>query len=147
MILEAGGVSTKAGAAYLFSTYREPDPVSGYYLMLEDFYIRLQHPKVKKALDLREQWDTKLSFSKIAAEGVRHGCPKHQVYVDVVPILTSAMRRVASWLASAKVPAVKYDGKAFLDHFAKLSPIALSHPLFEEVRLPLWLWNPGKSPL
>ncbi|MCR1828776.1 MULTISPECIES: hypothetical protein [Pseudomonadaceae] len=139
MILD-GGVSGKAGAAYLIGEYeRQSERTSRYPLPLQDFYQRLSHSSIRKPDTLRKLWNDNLAFEQIADHAKREGYPTNQVYVDVLPVFCSALKRVTSWMQTSEVAPVGFDSATYVAHFSRSLELDLRVPAFKVVRIPSFL--------
>lgn len=140
------GVGDTAGAEFLLASYEwSAQGVSRYYLPLHDFYDRLAYPKVKHSESLRAQWNHELSFSAIASLASVQGYPPAQVYVDVMPVFVSAVRRVHAWMHQAGIAPAGADGNAFATHFSSLGPLNLTRLVFDTRRIPFELVLPTEE--
>lgn len=139
MILD-GGVSGKAGAAYLIGEYeRQSERTSRYPLPLQDFYQRLSHSSIRKPDTLRKLWNDNLAFEQIADHAKRERYPTNQVYVDVLPVFCSALKRVTSWMQTSEVAPVGFDSATYVAHFSRSLELDLRVPAFKVVRIPSFL--------
>ena len=123
-ILLEGGLSAKAGAAYLVgSQVAFTDRVAARFAFrLHDFYRRLDMPnaRIQEPQKLRNLWDSELAFKELRTRGEHQKYPDDQIFVDVMPILMAAMAATARWLDTTDFTARGYDGKTYLKHFGAL---------------------------
>jgi hypothetical protein len=139
MMFFGGGVSSKAGAAFLIGEYeRQTERSSRYPLPLHDFYQRLSHGSIRKPDTLRKLWNDDLAFGKIADHAQQEGYLANQVYVDVLPVFCSALKRVTSWLHTAGLDPVGFDSETYADHFSQSQELDLRVPTFKVVRIPMF---------
>lgn len=110
-------------------------------MRLHDFYARLGHSSIKRADATRAQWDKELAFSAMAKRASDEGHPDDQVYVDIVPIFISAIRRVAGWLRASGITPQRFDGLTYVDHFNGLTPFDLTTPTYKPLRIPMYLYD------
>jgi hypothetical protein len=142
MLCGNGGIGKKAGAEYLLTGYEVlTDGTSRYYLPLHDFYARLGHSSIKHPDAMKAQWDTELAFAAMAKRAADEGYPGDQVYVDIIPIFISAIRRVAGWLRESGITPQRFDGLTYVDHFNGLAPLELTTPTFMPLRIPVYLYD------
>lgn len=140
MMFFDGGVSSKAGAAYLIGEYeRQSERNSRYPLRLHDFYQRLSHSSIRKPDTLRKLWNGDLAFGQIADHAQQEGYPAQQVYVDVLPVFCSALKRVTSWMHTAELAPVGFDSETYTAHFSRSPELDLRAPAFKVVRIPMFL--------
>jgi len=124
------------GAQFLLASYSGTTQLtSKYYLLLNDFYQRLQHAMIRDPNVLLQMWNIELSFSAIADKGRAERYPEQQIYVDVMPIFISAVARTVGWMALAGIRAVGFDGKTFAQHFSDIEVPDFKAPEFSEVRI------------
>lgn len=140
MMFFGGGVSSKAGAAFLIGEYeRQTERTSRYPLPLHDFYQRLAHSTIRKPDRLRKLWNDDLAFGLIADRARQDGYPAHQVYVDVLPVFCSALKRVTSWMQTAELAPVGFDSETYAAHFTRSPALDLGVAAFKVVRVPMFL--------
>ncbi|WP_443692582.1 hypothetical protein ACRZ5O_33435 [Pseudomonas protegens] len=140
MMFSDGGVSSKAGAAFLIGEYeRQAERSSRYPLPLHDFYQRLSHSSLRRPDTLRKLWNDDLAFAKIADHAQQERYPAHQVYVDVLPVFCSALKRVTSWMHTAELAPVGFDSETYAAHFSRSPALDLRVPVFKIVRVPMFL--------
>ena len=142
-ILLEGGLSAKAGAAYLVgSQVPFANRASARFAYrLQDFYRRLEMPnaRIQEAGRLREMWDNELRFKELRERGAREKYPADQVFVDVMPILISAMAMTARWVATTDFTDRGFDGKTYLKHFGTIPEDYLGPLDILERRIPGWI--------
>jgi hypothetical protein len=111
-----------SGAEFVLgSTTPEEDALTvRFYYLLDDFFARL--PALKNADKLRTLWESELQFAAIAKAGVDGRYPKTQVYVDVMPALMSAVRRVRGWLAATGFIPSGFDSETYFKCFGEPAP-------------------------
>lgn len=140
MMLFGGGLSSKAGAAFLIGEYeRQTNRTSRYPLPLHDFYQRLSHSSIRNPDTLCKLWNDDLAFGKIADHAQQGRYPAHQVYVDVLPVFCSALKRVTSWMHTAELAPVGFDSETYAAHFSRSPLLDLRGPVFKIVRVPMLL--------
>lgn len=116
------------GAEFLLAKYPTDGNPAEHYFKLDDFRFRFDPDANSRYIDtfLRDDKarrrfqliSSKLSFDKIYQKGVRERYPNDQVYIDVVPILISAVGRVFKGLQEAGMAFRGYDASTYLAHFS-----------------------------
>jgi hypothetical protein len=147
-----GQFSKMKGAAFLMTGYQpydEDSHVSEYYFKLSDFYERLDESYGSKYIDtfskktnrekLLKLTNCELSFSEIKKQSESERYPLNQVYINVIPIYTSAACRIFTKIANNDFLSKGYDSDVYLDHFTSGEYFNLSKPVYKQLRVPAWL--------
>jgi hypothetical protein len=137
------------GAAFLMTGYQpcdEDSHVSEYYFKLSDFYERLDESYGSKYIDTflgkakREKLlnlaNSELSFSEIKEQSESKRYPLNQIYINVIPIYTSAICRILKKIANNGFLPKGYDSDVYLNHFTSGEYFNLSKPVYKQLRVP-----------
>ncbi|MGL5468134.1 MAG: hypothetical protein ACRDCT_08075 [Shewanella sp.] len=124
-----GGLERNNGAEFLLASNRVCDrpPVMQYYYKLEDVFSRLDkslcspflenrmRPEQKE--DLLRKLDEQLKFNDIVNYAKSERYPIKQIYLNFIPIFTSAVVKVFTELKSKGLQFEGYDAKVYEDPF------------------------------
>ncbi|MGM4922755.1 hypothetical protein AB8A31_07595 [Tardiphaga sp. 804_B3_N1_9] len=138
------------GASFLLATYPtlHGAPIfMRHYFRLDDFYARfdpnLASPHLDTSLrgDKAEQRfkliDRQLGLAVIRQKGASERYPGDQIYLDVVPIFTSAVCRVFKVMKGAGIAFRGYDAEVYRDPFTSEIEVDLNNPIFTVSRIGL----------
>jgi len=143
-----GGMEKMSGDEFLMASHEIKNALkpSEYYYKLEDILDRLDESRgspylekiMKKAnrakalqLVLRD-----LGFESCIRKAEDDGYPLHQVYVNIIPIYVSAIKRMFSVLDGMDFNFKGFDTGVYLEHFTGLPDIDLKYLKYKELRLP-----------
>jgi len=128
-----------SGAQFLLISYKNCNDGSfqtQYYYKLYDIYERLNHPQVKKfTKKYQNLFENELSFSKIIKFAKEERYPNNQVYINIMPILISAMSRIFIALKKNKIDFKGYDSKVYVQHFTSEKLICLDIPVYDTYKI------------
>jgi hypothetical protein len=136
------------GASFLLATYPTlhgaPIRVS-HYFKLDDFNARLDPSLASPHLDafLRQDRaeqrfmliERQLGLATIRQKGSSERFPEDQIYLDLVPIFTSAVCRVFKAMKAAGIAFRGYDADAYMGPFTSEIDVDLSNPTFTMSRI------------
>lgn len=143
-----GGYQKFYGASFLLCSYKPIDDdahVMQYYYKLEDILERLdsmrnspyldtylnQKNRIKQLKLLNEQ----LSFSKIIEYSQKERYPLGQVYINILPILNGALKRVFERLLLIGIKSTGFDYAIYLKHFTTEGFFNFDEILFKKVKI------------
>lgn len=124
-----GGIEKNNGAEFLLASNRVCDrpPVMQYYYKFEDILLRLDKslasPYLEKRMkdeqkeDLLKKLDEQLKFNYIVLHAKSERYPINQVYLNFIPIFTSAVVRVFTEFKCKGLQFEGYDAKAYEEPF------------------------------
>lgn len=124
-----GGLDKNNGAEFLLVSNRvcNRPPVMNYYYKLEDILLRLDDSlnspflenrmKSKQKLDLLQKIMAQLRFDKVIEYAKFNRYPTNQIYINLIPIFTSAVVKVFSELKSNGFEFIGYDAKVYEEPF------------------------------
>lgn len=126
------GIQRYKGASFLLCDYRSLDfnsHVSKYYYCLNDIYERLDEKiaspyldgflKKNKRIEQLILFKENLSFQEIEKYAKSERYPLKQVYINIMPILNTALRFVFDQLHEIRIKPKGYDAKVYFDLFRK----------------------------
>ena len=141
--------SKMKGAALLMTGYQpheEDSFVSEYYFKLSNFYERLDESYGSKYIDtfsnkanrenLLNLANSELSFSEIKKQSESERYPLNQVYINIIPIYTSAVCRIFTKIKNNDFFCKGYDSDVYLNHFTSREYFNLSKPVYKQLRVP-----------
>jgi len=127
------------GAQFLLTTYKNCDEGSfqaQYYYKIYDIYERLSQPKLKKFTKKHQMlFEQELSFSKIIEYAKKERYPNDQIYINIMPILISAMSRIFIALKDNKIDFKGYDSEVYVEHFTSEKLVCLDIPIYDTYRM------------
>jgi hypothetical protein len=143
-----GGMKKMSGAAFLLGNHEIPNALkpSEYYYKLDDILDRLDESrgspyierimsKVNRAkalqLILRD-----LGLDSCIKKSEDDGYPLHQIYVNIIPIYVSAIKRVFGTIDGMDFNFKGFDSGVYLKHFTGLPNIDMKYLKYKELRLP-----------
>lgn len=133
-----GGLERMKGATFLLVGYDAGDAlhVSQYYYKLEDFYQRLDTPRMSKSRkNLTILLNDDLKFGEIVETARKERYPLAQVYINVIPVFISAMSRLFTALLEQKIELKGYDSEVYSKHFSVKDLVDLSQPIYKELTI------------
>ncbi|EME4725357.1 MULTISPECIES: hypothetical protein [Acinetobacter calcoaceticus/baumannii complex] len=136
------------GASFLLCSYKPIDDdahVMKYYYKLEDILDRLDRTRnspyrdnhlsqansVKQLKLLNDQ----LGFSKIIEYGQKERYPLGQIYINMLPILNGALKRVFERLLQIGIKPIGYDDEIYLKHFTTEGFFDFDEVLFTNLKI------------
>ncbi|WP_180177089.1 MULTISPECIES: hypothetical protein [unclassified Acinetobacter] len=136
------------GASFLLCSYKPIDDgshVMQYYYKLEDILDRLDSTRNSPYLDtflnqknriaqlilLNEQ----LNFSKIIAYSKQERYPLSHIYINILPILNGALKRVFERLLLIGIKSNGLDDAVYLKHFTTVGFFDFDEILFRNVKI------------
>lgn len=120
-----GGLKNNNGAEFLLASHRVCDrpPLMQYYYKLEDVFLRLDKrlgsPYLERRMrndqkkDLLNKLDEQLNLNDIFGHAKSERYPKNQIYLNFIPIFTSAVVKVFTELKSKGLQFEGFDAKAY----------------------------------
>lgn len=124
-----GGLERNNGAEFLLTSNRVCDkpPVMQYYYKLEDVFFRLDKSlgspflenrmRTQQKEDLLKMLDEQLKFKDIVDYAKSERYPIKQIYLNLIPIFTSAVVKVFTELKSKGLRFEGYDAKVYEEPF------------------------------
>lgn len=79
--------------------------------------------------------ERQLGLAAIRQQGSREGYPDDQIYMDLMPIFTSAVCRVFKAMKAAGIPFKGYDADVYMGPFTSEIEVDLSNPTFTVSRI------------
>lgn len=144
------GVDRWVGAVFLIGLH--PSSVGGpiainHRLRLDDIEARLDPAAgspyfdtfTKKAAARFALIDQGLNLEDLRRTAKAEGYPTKQVYLDVMPVFVSAVRRVFETLQASGVPFRGFDAEVYRPWFTKHVAIDLSRLEYQAKPVPIWL--------
>ena len=133
------GFQRMEGAEFLFISYEtceesvfEPK----YHYKLIDFYERLKSPQMERyAEQYKELFERELLFSEIIEHAKSNRYPEKQIYLNIMPILISAMGKVFTSLKDNGIVIRGYDSDVYFEHFTSQQIICLDKPVASTLRV------------
>jgi len=136
------------GASFLLASYptRHGEPIHmNHYIRLDDVEARLD-PGVGSAHldpiirpDRAEQRfmliERELGIATVRQHALVERYPDDQVYLDLMPIFTSAVCRVFTAMKAAGITFKGYDANAYVGPFTSEIEVDLEHPIFSVFRV------------
>jgi hypothetical protein len=136
------------GASFLLTTYPTlhgaPIRIS-HYIRLDDLDARLDpkraspHRDISLKSDRAEQRfmliERQLGLAAIRERGSSERYPENQIYLDLVPVFTSAVCRVFKAMKAAGIAFKGYDANAYMEPFTSEIEVDLSSPTFTRSRI------------
>lgn len=131
------------GAEFLLASYDVLDEPSNmrYFYKLQDFYLRvddkLNSPYLESRMgtnnrkELLKKFNTELNFQTINLHAKNERYLDHQIYINVIPIFTSAVCRVFKALKDNGVEFVGFDAKAYEAPFTNELRVDFSRITYE----------------
>lgn len=136
------------GASFLLATYPTLDGTTintSHYFRLDDFYERLDPSVASPHLDAflkpnraKQRFmliERQLGLATIRQKGSSERYPEDQIYLDLMPIFTSALCRVFRVMKAAGVAFRGYDADVYMRHFTLEIGVDLSNPIFMRSRI------------
>jgi len=127
------------GVQFLLATYKNCNEDSfqvKHYYKIYDIYERLNHPQLKKFAEKhRKLFEKELSFSKITKYAKKEKYPDNQIYINIMPILISAMSRIFIALKENKIDVKGYDSKVYIQHFTSEKIVCLDMPIYDTYKI------------
>lgn len=143
-----GDPSRWRGASFLLATHptRHGAPIRmSHYFKLHDFSVRLDPRLASPYLEVRPKGDRagqkfmlierQLGFAVIRQKGANERYPEDQIYLDLIPIFSSAICRVFKRMKAAGIAFKGYDAETYLGPFTSEIDVDLSNPIFTMSRL------------
>ncbi|MGL4604176.1 MAG: hypothetical protein ACRCU9_08505 [Iodobacter sp.] len=124
-----GGLEKNNGAEFLLASNRvcNRPPLMKYYYKLEDILLRLDDSlnspflenrmKPKQRSDLLQKIMDQLKFDKVIEYAKSNRYPLNQIYINLIPIFTSAVVKVFSELKSNGFEFIGDDAKIYEEPF------------------------------
>lgn len=136
------------GASFLLATYptRHGVPIRmSHYFKLHDFSARLD-PRLaspyleapRKENRARQKFiliERQLGFAVIRQKGANERYPEDQIYLDLIPIFTSAICRVFRGMKAAGIAFKGYDAETYMGPFTLEIDVDLGSPVFTMSRV------------
>lgn len=136
------------GASFLLATYptlHGAPILMSHYFKLDDFNARLDPRLASPHLDafLRQDRaeqrfmliERQLGLATIRQKGSSERYPEDQIYLDLVPIFTSAVCRVFKAMKAAGIAFRGYDADVYMGPFTSEIEVDLSNPTFTMSRV------------
>lgn len=136
------------GASFLLATYPtlHGAPIRmGHYIRLDDLDARLDpnlgSPHLDRFLrpDRAEQRlmliERQLGLAAIRNHGSSERYPEDQIYLDLMPVFTSAVSRVFKTMKAAGIAFKGYDADVYMEPFTSEIEVDLSNPTFTVSRI------------
>lgn len=136
------------GASFLLATYPtlHGAPIRmSHFIRLDDLDARLDPKLASPHLDAfmkpnrAEQRfmliDRELALPVIRQEGLSARYPENQIYLDLMPVFTSAVCRVFTAMKAAGVEFKGYDADVYMEPFTSEIEVDLSNPTFTVSRM------------
>lgn len=136
------------GASFLLCSYKPIDDsahVMQYYYKLEDILDRLDSTRNSPYLDTYltqknrlkqlELLNDQLNFSKIIEYSQQEGYPLSQIYINILPILNGALKRVFGRLLLIGIKPTGFDDAIYLKHFTTEGFFDFNEILFKSVKI------------
>jgi len=135
------------GAKFLLASYDVLDTPSRmrYFYKLQDFYLRvdnkLQSPYLENRMGagnrekLLKQFDKDLNFSTIKQHAKEERYPNDQIYINIMPIFTSAVCRVFKALKENGVEFAGHDSKVYEEPFTNELDVDFSKISYKSLRI------------
>lgn len=137
------------GASFLLAAHPTTSgaPIRmSHHVLLNDVEVRLD-PKLEssyldtslKSIKAQQRFATvaeQLSFQSIRDKASRERFPPDQVYLDLMPIFTSAVCRVFRAMKAAGIGFEGYDAGVYMEPFTSEIKIDISNPTFSVSRIP-----------
>lgn len=133
------GMEKMSGATFLLVNYEliGDGQKSQYYYKLEDFYKRLDDPRMSKHREkLLNLFNSELQFNEITAKAKVERYPISQVYINVIPVFISAMSRLFSRLREEDIELRGFDSEVYSEHFSSNELVNLDQPKYKALALP-----------
>lgn len=131
-------------ASFLIATYpMGPGPriIAGHYIRLDDLDARLnpslnspyldatlKHDRAEQRFRLLEH---QLSLETIRREGAKGRYPRSNVYLDLVPVFTSAVCRVFKAMKTMGIRFKGFDAEVYMEPFTTEIEVHLNTPTFQ----------------
>ena len=116
-----------------------------YYYNLEDILDRLDSTRNSPYLDTYltqknrlkqlELLNDQLNFSKIIEYSQQEGYPLSQIYINILPILNGALKRVFGRLLLIGIKPTGFDDAIYLKHFTTEGFFDFNEILFKSVKI------------
>ena len=143
-----GGMENMSGAAFLLVNHEIKNALkpSEYYYKLDDILDRLDEnrgsPYLERIMSKANRAKAlqlilrDLGLDSCIEKAEDDGYPSHQIYVNIIPIYVSAIKRVFSKLDEIDVNFKGFDTGVYLEHFTGLPDIDMKYLEYKELRLP-----------
>jgi hypothetical protein len=135
------------GASFLLASYptRHGAPIRiSHYVKLEDVGARLDpgvgspHLEAMNSERAKRRFaliESQLALGKIRLQGSNQRFPEDQIYLDLMPVFTSAVCRVFKVMKSAGVAFKGFDAETYMGPFTSEIDVDLDHPSFTVWRI------------
>lgn len=131
------------GAAFLLASYptlHGAPILMNHFIKLDDIYARLDPKRASPYLETIGNpgratrrfalIERQLALPRIQLHGASQGFPADQIYLDLLPIFTSAVSRVFKAMNSAGVAFKGFDAETYLVPFTTEINVDLENPVF-----------------
>lgn len=124
-----GGLEKNNGAEFLLASNRvcNRPPIMNYYYKLEDILLRLddslnspfleKRMKPQQKSDLLQKIMSQLKFDKVIEHAKSNRYPLNQIYINLIPIFTSAVVKVFTEFKANGFEFIGYDAKVYEEPF------------------------------
>lgn len=136
------------GASFLLCSYKPIDDdahIMQYYYKIEDILDRLDSTRHSPYLDTHlnqtnriqqlKLLDDQLSFSKIKEYGQKERYPLSQIYINILPILNGALKRIFEKLLQIGIQSTGFDDAVYLKNFTTEGFFDFNEVLFKNVKI------------
>lgn len=144
-----GGLEKNNGAEFLLASNRVCDrvPVMQYYYKLEDILLRLDKNLASPYLENRMKLEQKevllkklsdqLKFNEIIGYAKSERYPINQIYLNLIPIFTSAVVKVFTELKSKGLQFEGYDAKVYEEPFT--NELSVDYAVIDYQPVRIWV--------
>lgn len=133
------GFERMHGAEFLFISYdtcEESIFKPKFHYKLIDIYERLKSPQMHRYAEQHKQlFEEELLFSKIMEQAKENRYPEKQIYINIMPILISAMGKVFTSLKNNNIQVEGYDSDVYFEHFTSQQIVCLDKPIASKLRV------------
>ena len=143
-----GGLERNNGSSFLLAgqVVNNNEYVIRQYYKLEDFFNRISldsnYPyldnkiSINRKINLKNKFLEELNFQKIKEEAIlKKILNKENVYINVVPILISAISKVFKKLKEDNIEVKGFDSDVYMDYFTNDVTVDLNNFNYEECKI------------